>query len=171
MAGAPFLEGERLTLRTVEQADHEFLHRYWNDPRIRRGFAWHHPRREPELDSLITDTDTAVHFIPTHDGEPVGFLWLFDIDEVADRGELGYWIAPDAQGNGYGTETVALAIEYAFNDRGLHKLMARVFAWNDPSRRILEHHGFHQEGLLRDHYFVDGAYVDTYLFGLLADEQ
>lgn len=36
--------------------------------------------------------------------------------------------------------------------------------------RILEKLGFEQEGCLRDQYYVAGQYVDTYLYGLLADE-
>lgn len=48
--------------------------------------------------------------------------------------------------------------------------MARVFEHNDASIRVLEKLGFQQEGCLREHAYIRGAYRDTYLFGLLADE-
>ncbi|WP_435177806.1 GNAT family N-acetyltransferase [Halorussus sp. AFM4] len=172
MAGAAFLRGDRLTLRTVEPADYEFVHRHWNDPEVRRGFARSTPRTREDVAEFFEESDDeSVHFVACVDGERVGFVWLFEIDDVAGRAELGYWVAPDEQGNGYATELADLAVRYAFDDRGLRKVSARVFEWNDASRRVLERTGFRQEGHLRDHYYVDGERVDASLYGLLRTEE
>lgn len=112
-----------------------------------------------------------MHFLPCRDGDPIGFLWLFRIDDIARRGEIGYWIRPEDQGQGYATEAAKLGLRYAFDERGLHKVMARVFEGNAPSRRVLEKVGFEKGAHLRDHYYVDGEYVDTSLFGLLTDDR
>jgi RimJ/RimL family protein N-acetyltransferase len=56
---------------------------------------------------------------------------------------------------------------YAVDDRGLHRVTARGFETNDASRRVLEKVGFEREGTLRDHYYVDGEYVDAHVYGLL----
>lgn len=170
MPGAAFLHGDRLTLRTVEPDDHGFLHRHWNDPAVRRGFARHVPRTRDDIADEL-DADDAVHLLACRDRDPVGFVWLFNVDDAMGRAELGYWIAPDEQSQDYATETAALAARHAFDDRGLHRLTARVLDWNDASRRVLENAGFRQEGTLRDHYFVDGYWVDAHLYGLLAGER
>lgn len=170
MPGAAFLLGDRLALRTVEPADHEFVARHWNRPSVRRGFARSEPRTEADVAEFLAD-DSAVHFLASRDGDPVGFAWLFAIDDVAGRAELGYWVAPDEQGEGYATEIATLCVRYAFEDRGLHKLSARVIDWNDASRRVLEKVGFEREGRLRDHYFVEGEYVDADLYAILADDR
>lgn len=170
MPGPPFLHGDRLTLCPVEPTDHEFLQRHWNDPALRHWFARTEPMDGDALTGFLDD-EAAVHFLPCRDGEPVGFLWLFRLDDVAGRGELGYWVAPDEQGNGYATEAAGLGLRYAFDERGLHRVVARVLDGNSASRRVLEKLGFEREGCLRDHYYVDGDHVDAELFGLLADER
>lgn len=171
MSGAVFLRGDRLALRTVEPEDYDFLHRHWNDPAIRRGFARHDPRTREEIATFVEDADDSTHFLASCDGDPVGFAWLFAIDDVAGRAELGYWVAPDEQDAGYATEIATLAVQYAFDERGLHKVSARVLDWNDASRRVLEKLGFEREGRLRDHYFVDGEYVDADRYALLESER
>jgi RimJ/RimL family protein N-acetyltransferase len=171
MPGPVFLDGDRLALRTVESDDYEFIHRHWNEPSIRHGTSKYRPANETQIADFLEESEDAVHFLPCDDGKPVGFLWLFRIDDVASRAEIGYWIVPGERGNGYATEAARLGIRYAFDERGLRKLMARVFEGNDSSTRILERVGFQQEGCLRDHYYVDGDYVDTYLYSLLVSER
>ncbi|SDQ72033.1 GNAT family N-acetyltransferase [Halopelagius longus] len=171
MPGPVFLESDRLSLRTVESEDREFIRSHWNSPELRHWFAKTDPIDSERLSDFLETNDTEVHFLPCRDSVPVGFLWLFRIDDVAGRGEIGYWVSPEEQGNGYATEAAELGLRYAFNERGLHKVMARVFEGNKTSQRILEKLGFEEEGYLREHYFVDGEYVDTRFFGLLADDK
>ena len=171
MPGPAFLHGERLALRPIETEDYAFVHRHWNRPTIRRGFARHTPRNREQIADFFEESHDAVHFLVCRDGDPIGFLWLFGIDDVASRAELGYWVVPDEQERGYATEIAELAVECAFDERGLHKVLARVIEWNDASARVLEKVGFRQEGHLRDHYYVDGERVDADLYALLATER
>lgn len=171
MPGARFVVGEELNLRTVEPEDYDFLRRHWNDPAVRRGFGRYRPRNRSDVAAFVEESDDSVHLLACRDGDPVGFLWLFRIDDVAGRAELGYWIAPDEQGRGYASEAAELGVGYAFDDRGLHKVAARVFEWNEASRRVLEKLGFREEGYLRDHYYVDGERVDARLYALFDDER
>lgn len=183
MPGAAFLHGDRLALHTVTEADYEFLHDHWNDPDVRHGFARYQPQRPSDFAEYVDDEDTVPFVICVADqqeatesasgrprAEPVGFLWLFDVEDVLGRAQLGYWIAPDEQRQGYATEAAELGVRYAFDERGLHRVMARVFVTNDASRRVLEKVGFEREGTLRDHYYVDGKHVDAHVYGLLDDD-
>jgi RimJ/RimL family protein N-acetyltransferase len=169
MPGPVFLAGDRLSLRTVTPEDHEFLVRHWNASDVRHGTAVTKPMTAERVETLLNRSD-AVHFLPCHSGGPVGFVWLFDIDDVAQRAELGYWIARDERGVGYGTHAAELAVRYAFAERGLRKVSARVFETNDASRQILETLGFEREGCLREHYYADGDHLDAYLYSLLDSE-
>lgn len=171
MPGPVYLRGDQLTFRPVESEDKKFIQRYWNAPELRHWFAKSDPVTHDDVTDFLDTEEEEVHFLPCQDGDPVGFLWLFQIDDIASRAEIGYWIRPEDQGQGYATEAAELGLRYAFNERGLHKVMARVFEENTPSRRVLEKLGFEVEARLRDHYYIDGEYVDTYLFGLLADDR
>jgi RimJ/RimL family protein N-acetyltransferase len=171
MPGAVFLRGERLCLRTIAPEDYEFVHKHWNDPSIRYGAPMPTPFSKGEIGGFVENADDAVQFLPCDDGSPVGYVMLFDIEKEAGHGELGYWIVPDERGNGYATEAADLCLKHAFDDRGLHKVLARVFEGNDGSIRVLEKLGFEQEGLLREQHYVDGKYADMRLYGLLASER
>ena len=51
---------------------------------------------------------------------------------------------------------------------GLVKITAHVFSHNPASARVLEKCGFHEEGVLRKHYLMDGHFIDARLFALAA---
>ena len=171
MPGAAFRSGDRLSLRTVEPEDYAFVHEHWTAPPIRYATNQYKPRSVAETGEVIEDAGIdTVYFLPCVDDVRVGFIWLFHVDDGAGRAEVGYWIAGEHEGNGYATEALRLAVAYAFDDRRLHKVMARVFEWNDASRRVLEKVGFEHEARLREHYYVDGEYVDADLYGLFEDD-
>ncbi|GAB3680866.1 GNAT family protein [Salinarchaeum chitinilyticum] len=170
MPGATFLTSERLSLRTVEEADHEFVRRQANDHRIRNWIGGNEPNSPEDVAGWI-DAENAVHFLPCLDDEPIGHAWLFRIDRAAGRAEIGYWIRPEHQGEGYGTEAAERVVEYAFEDLGCNRVVARVYEGNEASTRILEGIGFQHEGTLREHGYAGDEHLDCDVYGLLAEER
>ena len=173
MPGPVFLEGDRVTLRPIEEADIEFLQRQVNDPRIWRPIGRSRPmNREQEREFFENDVcgDDTVVLMIVADSTPVGTVGLHSFDWEAGRAELGYWVAPEHHERGYGTGAAERVVAYAFDQLGLHRIEARVFELNEPSRRLLESVGFTQEGVHRDVEFIDGAHQDAYWYGLLEDE-
>ena len=84
--------------------------------------------------------------------------------------EIGYGIAPEARGNGYATEAVRLVTHRAFTKSPLRKLIAYVHEDNVASRRVLEKVGYAAEGLLREHYLINGMPVNEVIYGILRRE-
>ncbi|RBI63543.1 GNAT family N-acetyltransferase [halophilic archaeon] len=171
MPGPVFVSGDTVSLRTLEREDLPFLQEHRNRPDVRRSLGRVHPQNREKLDQDFEGyMANAVNLLACVDGDPVGFVALFDWDESSGRAELAYWVSPDHQGNGYGTEVTELAVEYAFDERRCHRLVAGAHETNEASRALLETLGFREEGRQRQHVFVDGEYVDTVLYGLLVDE-
>ncbi|WP_222920164.1 GNAT family protein [Natrinema sp. SYSU A 869] len=173
MPGPMFLDGDRITLRPIEEADLEFLQTQVNDPRIRRPIGRSRPiNREQEREFFENDvcSDDTVGLLIVADATPVGIVGLHDFDWEARNAEIGYWVAPDHHERGYGTEATALLVAHGFDQLGLHRIAARVFEFNEPSVRLLESVGFTREGVHRDAEFVDGEWQDVYWYGLLEDE-
>jgi RimJ/RimL family protein N-acetyltransferase len=83
------------------------------------------------------------------------------------RAEVGYWLAKPFWGRGVMTAVVQRVCRHAFDELGLVKITAHVFAHNPASARVLEKCGFQEEGFLRKHFLKDGQFVDARLFGLL----
>lgn len=173
MPGPTFLDGETVTLRPVEASDVEFLQGLLNDPAVRRGLDQSRPINEAQetdfFESVIC-ADGTVQLLLTAGDESVGLV-SFDMLETDLRiAELGVFVAPDHQQQGYGTEATELFVGYGFDELGLEKIVARVFAFNDTSARLLERVGFTREGVLRKEAFVDGARQDVHRYGVLATE-
>jgi RimJ/RimL family protein N-acetyltransferase len=169
MPGTVFLEGEDVTLNTVHPADHEFVERTHNDPANRCQAGVPNPWGPSTVSDVVADEDSEVLLV-CEDGDPVGVVFLQDLDRHARRAELGYFVHPNEHGQGYATRGAALLVDHAFADYDLARVYAEVIAGNDASMRVLEKLGFEPEGVLRSHSFVQGERVDKHLFGLLAGE-
>lgn len=174
MSGPVYLFGERVDLRVTEREDVEFLQRARNDPQIRTAMTFTEPRTREQVEEFYENTISAdngdANFLICASGndDPIGEANLFRVED--DRAEIAYWLVPEARGEGYATEAVSLLLDYAFETRGLHRAYARVVAFNDDSRALVERLGFTEEGRLRDHAFLDGAYSDVLYYGLLREE-
>lgn len=101
-------------------------------------------------------------------GAPAGFCGFIDRGEGI--AEFGFILAADAQGKGYGSESLHAIITSCFEQQEYRKLIATVTAGNAASRRTLISAGFVQEGTLRQNFFLNGQWQDDWIFGLLKQE-
>ena len=74
------------------------------------------------------------------------------------------------RGKGYGKAAMKLLLEYAFNERRLHKFAGFCFDDNLSSRKMMESLGCKQEGRSREEVYMNGKYHDRILYGLIKDE-
>lgn len=99
---------------------------------------------------------------------PIGLTGF--IDRGDDVAEVGFILASEFHGKGFGTESLKDIARFAFEVQGYRKLTATVTAGNNASRSILQKIGFQQEGTLRKNYFLHGSWQDDWIFGLLKEE-
>lgn len=172
MPGPVYLEGERVTLCTVQPEDYEFFVRNLNDPKVRHaGYETvRAPFYEEDIATEVESEDSHI-FLVCHEGAPVGSASIKGIDREGRKAELSYWIAPDEQGKGYATEAADLCLTHAFDELGLHKVWARTVGDNEASKKVLEKLDFQREGILQEHWYGFGRYVDEHRFGLLRHER
>jgi [ribosomal protein S5]-alanine N-acetyltransferase len=64
-------------------------------------------------------------------------------------------------------EALTVVIAYAFNDMGLHRIMANYIPTNERSGRLLRRLGFVVEGYARDYLFLAGNWQDHILTSLI----
>jgi ribosomal-protein-alanine N-acetyltransferase len=100
----------------------------------------------------------------------VGSVSIKNISVIMGYAEIGYIVAESHQGRGIATVAVRALIEKAFRESSLRKLLAYVHDQNVASCRVLEKLGFQKEGLLREHYIINGSPENEILFGLLKRE-
>lgn len=174
MPGPVFIEGDSIDLRTIEQEDIEFLQEGTNHPAVRQyagdDVPYNRRRYEEERFGPLSDGD-VVHLLVCDGDDRLGDVSLAPIDERRGWANLGYWIHPDRQGEGYATEAARLAVAHGFEELRLHRISATIVAGNEPSKRVVEKLGFVHEGTKRDDAFIDGEYVDREVYALLRDER
>lgn len=128
--------------------------------------------RLSKASSAISQFDKAENFIwLLKEGEEVvGNLSLHNINRMMLTAEIGYMISPQARGKGFATYCVRYLTQLCFEKTPLRKLIAYVHEDNIPSARVLEKNGYKAEGLLREHYLIDGKPENEIIFGILAKE-
>jgi RimJ/RimL family protein N-acetyltransferase len=114
-----------------------------------------------ESESLCT---WAIHF----DGHVVGVVSL---DRIADaQATIGYWLAPDARGQGVLTEAARAVTEFAFGPSprglGLDRIEWHANAGNVSSARIAQRLGFRFEGTRRQTLLGRHGLEDDWVAGL-----
>lgn len=168
------LDGElvRLVPLGPEHFDGEWA--MLSDDESRRLTGTHATFTEEQIRAWLTkvrQADDRADWAILHDGAFVGEVVLNDLDE--DNRSAGFRIvlASHAFGRGFGTEATRLAVRYAFEDAGLHRVWLEVFAHNPRARRVYEKCGFRLEGEHRDALFWDGEWHHTYTMAALSTDR
>lgn len=173
MPGPVYVRGDSVDLRTVEKEDVEFLQAGVNHPDVRRYVGGEVPynreRYEDEWFETISDGD-GVHLLVCDGDDRLGDVSLAPIDDRRGWANLGYWIHPESQGEGYATEAARLVVTHGFEQLRLHRISATIVASNEASTRVVEKLGFVHEGTKRDDAFIDGEYVDRAVYAVLRGE-
>lgn len=118
---------------------------------------------------FIARRDLCFHLYARRaDGSPgrlLGGTGLHRMDWAVRRFEIGYWIRPEAAGQGHVSEAVRLLTALAFDRLAARRLEIRCDARNLRSRAVAERCGFELEGVLRrDALGVDGTPRDTAVY-------
>lgn len=168
------LRGQQIYLRPITADDSEMVVRWRNKPAVVENFIYRKPVSIMEHESWLANKvfKGLVHQFVVCENEkdiPLGSVYLQNFEEEHRRAESGIYLGEDrAYGRGIGTEAVRLMAEYAFGELGMHKLTARVLAYNTASRRLHEKAGYVQEAYLKEELFLEGQYEDLVLFGALS---
>ena len=175
------LRTPRLLLRPHGPDDVPLLFALFSDPQTMRYWSsppWTDPDQAVKLierDRAAAREGAAVRLgiVRSEDGRLVGNCTLFHLDAQCRRAEVGYSLAPAAQGRGLATEAVGALLDWGFDAQGLglNRVEADIDLRNRASARLLERLGFVREGHLRERWIVGGEKSDSWLYGLLAAER
>lgn len=167
------LHGERVSLRTVREADLDTLYAAHVDLRSRGAWYPLGVQSEPAFrrefaESGFWKKDAGTLLITTPEGEIAGHVEYFIPVPYWDALELAYQLYDDRfAGRGYVTEAVQLLVDYLFAARKQHRLQLVIVPDNAASRRIAAKCGFVEEGTARGAFFNGGRNVDVLLYSLL----
>jgi aminoglycoside 6'-N-acetyltransferase len=175
-AGDGPIEGQRLSLRPVEERDLVLIQRWLAEPEV---LYWWDTQLE-DIDAvreefLEPDRHQPLwRYLIEEGGRSVGFVqWAhayFD-PEYAHTASIDIFIGePDARDRGLGTEAVRTLLAYLFEVRGVHRVTIDPETRNGRAIRSYQKAGFRLDGVLRHNDFMRGGYVDTQMMSILETE-
>lgn len=101
----------------------------------------------------------------------VGRVALSNVVRAAwQNSTLGYWVAQSENGKGFATEAVKLALRYAFQEAGLHRVQAGVMPRNRASAQVLIKAGMRHEGLSLRYLKINGVWEDHEMYAMTTEE-
>ncbi len=170
----PILESSRLRLEPLTQADAARIFPMMNHPEVMAHWDIGEIDDPQLVEEIVAGqladmaVGKALHWsISTLQGDQfAGCCDLSDINRWHRRAEIGFMLARESWGQGFGLEAMRSVISFAAAN-GVRKLGARTHLGNRRSENLLATLGFEPEGLLRGHVLRDGERRDCRLFGLL----
>lgn len=126
------------------------------------------------LERWITQAHGDTHHLAIHlqsSGELVGFAQIAFVDVHHGRCKLAIVLGErELWGRGLGVEAIRRLTRHCFEDLGLNRVGAEIFAFNERSIRAFEAAGFRREGVLREQVRRGDVRFDEYVYGLLRSD-
>jgi RimJ/RimL family protein N-acetyltransferase len=175
LPGEPLVDGDT-ALRPWRDADAPALTVACQDPEIGRWTRVPAPYRETDARAFLLHRYDAIHaglmapfaIAAAIDGRLLGSISLMRLSWEHARGEVGYWLARDARGQGHATRAVRAICAWGFVTLRLERIDLIVATSNRASQRVAERAGFTREAIFRSHTRGCTGRHDMVAYGLLA---
>lgn len=175
------IETERLLLRPLTPDDVDAVHSYQSLEEV-CAYLPYEPRSREEVEKRLGDPGftrstldaekqvLVLAVVLKETGRVIGDVLLFWHSELHRSGELGYELHPDHWGRGIVTEAGRAVLGLAFEELGLHRVVARIDALNTASAAVLRKLGMRQEAVLVENEWFRGRWSDEVDFAILDRE-
>ena len=160
--------------RHVEEHDKDQLLRWRNLPEVREFMYADHVISPEEHERWFRGalSDSARRYwIIVHDGEEVGLVNLYAIDQKNRRCTWAFYVAsPNVRGKGVGSIVEWWVLNQVFDNLKMNRLCCEVLVTNPAVINMHKKFGFVQEGLLREHAIKNGKPIDVVALAMLASD-
>ena len=175
--GLPTLTGALVTLRELRKSDAptllaalttEEVSRFISPPptsveTFEKFIAWTHRQR-------VAGQYVCFAVVPRGSDTAVGLFQIRSLEAGFGTAEWGFALAVEYWGTGAFVEGARLAVDFAVDSIGTHRLEARAALKNGRGNAALRKIGAVHEGVLRKSFLRRGEYLDQALWTILADE-
>jgi ribosomal-protein-alanine N-acetyltransferase len=172
-----WLETARMRIRVVGKEDYYQLFADHSDEQLMEllGFdteaQLEREKQKIALGMCTYRTSVVIfHLLDKETGITMGAFSFHNWYPEHRRSEIGYHTREQYRGKGYMREALASLIPYGFETMNLNRMEAIIAPYNEASQALVKAWQFRQEGLLKEHYMVDGVIEDSLIFGLTRSE-
>lgn len=173
------IRGKKVYLTAIEENELEQLRHWRNLPEYRKHFREYREistTMQKKWFETIVNGDNSTIMFSIHDivtKELLGCCGLCYINWVHRYSDLSLYIGKDEcyiDDEGIARESCDLLFQYAFGELGLNKIWTELYEFDTKKITLYQNMGFQQDGLLREQYFYDGKWWNSYILSLLRKE-
>ncbi len=144
----PYIEGERLVLKQIEEKDSEALLELASDPEVYRYlptflFEQKYPDIHEVIDKLYTECFKESIILGIYlDGDFCGIAEFYGSRDEAHKISVGYRLLRRCWGKGIASETLSMMIKYLYEETDIQIITASTMVENKASAKVLLKNGF-----------------------------
>jgi len=173
------LKGKKIKLARVEKKDLKQLLNWRNNPEFRKHFREYrelnmHEQKKWYEEKVLNDPHVMMFGIRRlKDNKLLGCCGLVYVSWVYRHADLSLYIGwNDAyiDNRGYAEEGCRLLLDYGFRELSLNKIWTEIYIFDKKKKALYDKFGFHVDGVLRQNYFYEGKFWDSYILSILSTE-
>lgn len=161
------INSERITLRTLEEADLEARVKWFNDPEINQFLVSDYPMglaktKQWFKNTLNDKTKLNLSIIDKSSGDLIGMTGFLNISQKHAHAQFYITIGEENfRGKGLPNEIIPAVVTYGFKFLRLNKVYLWTLFNNQRARSVYENNGFKEEAVLKAHLHCRGAFQDV----------
>lgn len=173
------IRGEKVYLTAIEEEDLEQLRKWRNLPQFRKHFREYREisstMQKKWFEHIVNNDNSTIMFSikDNQTGELLGCCGLCYINWVHRFSDLSLYIGKNESyidNEGIAEESCRLLFNYGFGELGLNKIWTEIYEFDQKKYDLYLKMGFKQDGFLREQYFYDGKWWNSYILSLLKKE-
>jgi UDP-4-amino-4,6-dideoxy-N-acetyl-beta-L-altrosamine N-acetyltransferase len=162
------------SLREVKASDKGMIHKWRNLPEVAKYMYTDHYITEEEhetwFNQMLSNPRTR-YWVIVCDGEDVGLVNLYNIDEKNQRCYWAFYLASEnVRGKGIGSFVEFSIFRYVFENLKFNKLCCEVLSFNQAVTDMHKSFGFKEEGLFKKHIKKGDEFLDVVCLAILREE-
>ncbi|PTV93027.1 hypothetical protein C8C76_1568 [Halanaerobium saccharolyticum] len=164
----------KIKLRKIKEDDLEMIMNWRMDPNITK-YMYTDPditlEEQKKWFKKVSNDDTCLYWVINADGEDIGLINLYEIDNKNQRCGWAYYIANlDYRGKGLAKSLELNLYKFVFETLKLNKLWCEVFSFNNKVVRLHKIYGSEVEGVLKEHIYKNGEFHDIVKMSILKEK-
>lgn len=167
------LEGKIVSLRLLNEADAALTLRWRLGARAQFLNKGAQNIKEQEAWICKSSQNGDLNFMIQYNGNDVGMISLYEINHTHKSLIMGRLLIGEPEAVGKAPvvfEAERLVMDYAFETLKMHSIYGDVMANNIGVNKMRRFLHWHKDGVIREHFCVEGKYVDAVLYSILCED-
>lgn len=163
--------GRYTRIRPVQPTDYQWL--FETATLTPAGSRWRLHGHVPSIEQFLTglfERASATFVIEDHERNRMGMTQIWQPDQLSRHAQVTAFLVPEYESSGWPLEGVALCIDFAFQAYDLRKIYFETLTTELVTFKSLVGGLFQEEGCLRGHQYVFGAYHDLHVLALYRED-